>query len=154
MPGRGSLGAGDKPVQPVNNRLLSLLRHVGDYSNAELWWGLAWWWRGPENWPPIHYLPQAQRSSAHAPMIGHLTQSACPERSPWHLWFFPHTNCWYKMQSGNERAVDRMIGDSCSPAASNGRAPPHPALNTLLFPWPQDRGGVRLQRGTDGSEQD
>ena len=40
MPEQGSLGARDKPVQPVNNRLLSLLRHVSDYSNGELWWGL------------------------------------------------------------------------------------------------------------------
>lgn len=33
-------GLGPKPVQPVNNRLLSLLQHVSDYPNAELSWGM------------------------------------------------------------------------------------------------------------------
>lgn len=40
MPERGSLGAQATPVQPVNNRLLSLLQHVSDYPNAELSRGL------------------------------------------------------------------------------------------------------------------
>lgn len=36
MPKRGSLGSLDKPVQPVNSRLLSLLVHVM-IKAAELW---------------------------------------------------------------------------------------------------------------------
>lgn len=79
-PEQGSLGALDKPVQPVNNRLLSLLGHVSDYSAAELWRG--WMRLGVLEAGPGSLLGRAQRSSARAPLIGHLALGARPGSSP------------------------------------------------------------------------